>query len=120
MSQALTAAQHEELKGLLLARQKELRSQMEQNRANTAPPDADQDGLVRSNARREVDQVLTNIDAADLERIGQALKKMDDGSYGLCGECGCDIPFERLKAEPQTQHCVPCKSRWEVAQAKAH
>ncbi len=120
MSQALTAAQYEELKGLLLSRQKELHSQMEQNRTNTEPPAADQDGIVRSNTQREVVQVLTDIDAADLARIAQALKKMDDGSYGLCGECGCDIPFERLKAEPQTQHCVPCKSRWEAAQAKAH
>lgn len=120
MTQALTAPQLNELKALLLARQTELHAQMEQNRANTAPPSADQDGLVRSNVGREINQRLTDIDAADLARINLALQAMDDGSYGLCDACGCSIPFERLQAEPQTQHCVPCKSRWEAAQAKAH
>ena len=42
-------------------------------------------------------------------------KDMADGSYGACSECGCDIPYERLKIEPQTEHCVICKGRWEQA-----
>ena len=50
--------------------------------------------------------------------IERALDKMADGTFGLCGECECHIPFERLKIEPMTQHCVACKSRWE--QARAH
>ena len=37
----------------------------------------------------------------------------ESGTYGECDECGCDIPFARLQIEPQTQHCVTCKSRWE-------
>ncbi|MCZ2405443.1 MAG: TraR/DksA C4-type zinc finger protein [Burkholderiales bacterium] len=119
MTQALTPAQREELKALLLVRQRELLAQMQQNRENLAPPAADQDGIVQGNVGREVDQVLTDIDAADLARIRLALDAMEDGSYGLCAECGCDIPFERLRAEPQTQHCVPCKSRWEAAQGAA-
>jgi DnaK suppressor protein len=71
---------------------------------------------------RETDQTLTDLDAADIARIERALKAMADGSYGQCGqcgECGCDIPFERLKIEPQTEHCVTCKGRWEAAAAKA-
>lgn len=122
MTQALTAIQREELKALLAERRSHLLAQMQQNRENLAPPAADQDGIVQGNVGREVDQVLTDIDAADLARINHALEAMEDGSYGLCGECGCDIPFERLKIEPQTQHCVACKSRWEEAtgHAKPH
>lgn len=119
MTQALTPAQREELKALLIARRRDLLAQMQQNRENLAPPVADQDGIVQGNVGREVDQVLTDIDAADLARIDHALEAMEDGSYGLCGECGCDIPFERLKIEPQTQHCVACKSRWEEASGQA-
>ena len=113
MTAALTTAQKEELRALLLARRDELLAQMQQNRENLAPPAADQDGIVQGNVGREVDQALTNIDAADLARIDHALEALEDGSYGLCGECGCSIPFERLQIEPQTQHCVACKSRWE-------
>jgi DnaK suppressor protein len=118
MNETLTAAQREELKTLLLAARKDVQAQMQQNRENLAPPAADQDGTVQGNVGREVDQALTNIDAADLERIDHALEALEDGSYGLCAECGCSIPFERFKIEPQTQHCVACKSRWE--QGKGH
>ena len=118
MKETLTAPQREELKALLLATRKDVQAQMQQNRENLAPPAADQDGTVQGNVGREVDQALTNIDAADLARIDHALEALEDGSYGLCAECGCAIPFERLKIEPQTQHCVACKSRWE--QGKSH
>jgi len=118
MEPTLTTAQLNELRELLLARRAELMAQMQQNRENLAPPAADQDGIVQGNVGREVDQALTNIDAADLARIDHALEALEDGSYGLCGECGCSIPFERLQIEPQTQHCVACKSRWE--QTKGH
>ncbi len=115
MNHPLTQTQRDELKSLLLKRQDELQLEMQQNRENLAPPTADEGGMVQRNVAREVDQVLTDIDAADLARIDRALKAMADGSYGQCGECGCDIPFERLKIEPQTEHCVVCKGRWEKA-----
>ncbi|MBK6869010.1 MAG: TraR/DksA family transcriptional regulator [Burkholderiales bacterium] len=121
MSQALTAAQLKELKDLLLARRQELQAEMEQNRANLAPAElsgsVSQDESARlKNQTREVDAVLTGLDAADLTRIDRALEAMEAGDYGLCDECGCHIPFERLKVEPMTQHCVACKSAWEQKQ----
>lgn len=119
MNATLTAAQREELKALLLAARKNVQAQMQQNRENLAPPAADQDGIEQGNVVREVDQALTNIDAADVKRIDHALEALEDGSYGLCAECGCNIPFERLKIEPQTQHCVACKSRWEQGKGNA-
>ena len=121
MSQALTAAQLKELKELLLARRKELQAEMDQNLANLAPAErtssVSQDESARlKNLTREVDSRLTSLDAADLTRIDRALEAMDEGTYGLCDECGCNIPFERLKIEPMTQHCVACKSAWEQKQ----
>ncbi len=121
MSQALTAAQLKELKELLLTRRKELQAEMEQNRANLAPAQitgsVSQDESARlKNQTREVDATLTHLDATDLARIDRALEAMEAGDYGLCDECGCHIPFERLKIEPMTQHCVACKSAWEQKQ----
>jgi DnaK suppressor protein len=119
MSQHLTPAQLDELKSLLLKRRNELQLEMQQNRENLTPPTSDEGAMVQRNVAREVDQTLTDIDAADLNRIDRALKAMTDGSYGQCGECGCDIPFERLQIEPQTEHCVTCKGRWEAASGQA-
>lgn len=124
MSEALTPAQLKELKELLLQRREGLLAEMEQNRANLAPAErtssVSQDESARlKNLTREVDSRLTTLDAADLARIDRALELMDEGSYGLCDECGCHIPFERLKIEPMTQHCVACKSAWEQKQGIA-
>ncbi len=124
MSQGLTPAQLKELKDLLLQRREELQAEMEQNLSNLAPAErtssVSQDESARlKNLTREVDSVLTHLDAADLTRIDRALEAMDEGSYGLCDECGCQIPFERLKIEPMTQHCVACKSAWEQKQGIA-
>ena len=124
-SQPLTAAQLKELKALLLARRKDLQAQMEQNIANLAPAEnnagsVSQDENARlANQTREVDSALTTMDAQDLARIDRALEAMEAGEYGQCEECGCNIPFERLKIEPMTQHCVACKSKLEEKQAAA-
>ena len=121
MSEALTPAQLKELKDLLLSRRKELQAAMDQNLANLAPAElsgsVSQDESARlKNQTREVDSVLTTLDAQELSRIDRALEAMEAGDYGLCDECGCNIPFERLKIEPMTQHCVACKSAWEQKQ----
>ena len=122
MSHALTAAERQELKTLLLARRDELQAQMTQNRANLAPAEntagsvsQDESGRL-ANQTREVDAALTTLDADELARIKRALERMADDTYGQCDECGCPIPFERLKAEPMTRHCVAGKSRFEQAQ----
>ena len=120
--QALTASQLKELAELLQARRAELGRQMEQNLSNLAPAEVtagsvSQDENARlANQTREVDSALTSLDAQELARIDRALETIEDGSYGLCDECGCHIPFERLKIEPMTQHCVTCKSSWEEKQ----
>jgi DnaK suppressor protein len=115
MTQPLTPVQIDELKALLLKRSEELKLEMQQNRENLKPPTSDEGGMVQRNVAREVDQTLTDLDATDITRIDRALKAIADGSYGLCSECGCDIPFERLKIAPQTEHCVTCKGRREEA-----
>lgn len=117
MSKVLSPAQLTELQTLLLSRRTELQAQMEQNRENLTPPSQDEGAVLQRNVAREVDQTLTNIDAADLVRIDLALKLISEEGYGECAECGCAIPFERLKIEPQTQHCVACKSRFESKHA---
>ncbi|BDQ33864.1 TraR/DksA family transcriptional regulator [Pseudodesulfovibrio portus] len=44
-----------------------------------------------------------------LVRLQEALKKVDkDEDFGLCVECGDPIPMARLKAMPETVHCVEC------------
>lgn len=48
-----------------------------------------------------------------IRKIQAALQRIDDGSYGVCEECGDDIGVARLKARPVTRLCINCKSKQE-------
>lgn len=44
-----------------------------------------------------------------LVKIDEALARLDEGSYGTCGQCGDPIPEARLEAVPETTLCVHCQ-----------
>ena len=48
-----------------------------------------------------------------LKKIDLALKKIEDGTYGECEECGEEISVARLKARPVAQLCIDCKTEQE-------
>jgi len=45
-----------------------------------------------------------------ISKIDQAIQKIDEGTYGFCVSCGCDIGDERLKARPVASLCIDCKT----------
>lgn len=45
-----------------------------------------------------------------LYEIDEALKRIEDKSYGRCGNCNKDIPMKRLKALPFAKFCIKCQS----------
>ena len=51
--------------------------------------------------------------AAQITAVHQALAKFDDGSYGMCEQCGNDIGFARLLARPEAALCITCQARRE-------
>lgn len=44
-----------------------------------------------------------------LNKIREALERIDDGTFGTCDTCGEDISEARLKARPVTTLCIDCK-----------
>jgi DnaK suppressor protein len=45
-----------------------------------------------------------------LPKIEAALERINDGSFGLCEGCGCEIGLKRLEARPVTALCIDCKT----------
>jgi DnaK suppressor protein len=43
-------------------------------------------------------------------KIQEALGRIDDGTYGICEDCGKEISKQRLKARPVTTLCIDCKT----------
>jgi DnaK suppressor protein len=48
-----------------------------------------------------------------IKKIRAALQRLDDGTFGICDDCGEDIGVPRLKARPVTKLCINCKSKQE-------
>ncbi len=44
----------------------------------------------------------------DVRRIDFALKRLAEGQYGLCCNCGCPIEAARLRAIPEAPFCTEC------------
>ena len=44
-----------------------------------------------------------------LQKIEKALKKLDEGEFGVCEDCEEPIGLKRLEARPETELCIRCK-----------
>ncbi|MEL6767836.1 MAG: TraR/DksA family transcriptional regulator [Pseudomonadota bacterium] len=93
----------------LLARRAEL-----MKRLVSVEHDLDQPGnkdMEDQATEREDDEVLEglgNAGLAELRKIEHALKRIEDGSYGICVSCGSKISNERLTAVPYATRCSRC------------
>jgi len=58
---------------------------------------------------RELDYTLEENSENVLAEIDAALKRIDDGTYGVCTNRGEQIPVERLEARPWATLCIDCQ-----------
>lgn len=48
-----------------------------------------------------------------LRKIEEAVEKIENGTFGICENCGNEIGIKRLEARPVTTFCIDCKTRQE-------
>ncbi len=53
----------------------------------------------------------------NLAKIDEALRKLDEGTYGICEECGEEIDIERLKVLPFAIYCKEDQEKKEILEA---
>ncbi len=95
-------------------------TQMEDNALNkdhgrTTSMPTDMAELGSGNFDQELTLSLLGSEKNALDQIDGALKRIEDGSYGLCDECNMKIPASRLAAIPFAAQCVRCASQHEEA-----
>jgi len=61
----------------------------------------------------ELEFALLEMQGETLRRIGDALDRLDEGSYGLCSHCGAEISARRLEALPFATRCRGCEQAHE-------
>ncbi|HET7617262.1 MAG TPA: TraR/DksA family transcriptional regulator [Vicinamibacterales bacterium] len=66
----------------------------------------------------DIEFALIQMKAETLNRIDEALRRLEEGTYGYCFECGEEISERRLRALPFAVRCKDCEEAREVAQQR--
>jgi len=56
-------------------------------------------------------EALNVVESKKLQLIDNALSRIQNGRYGVCGECSKSIPIPRLEAVPYALFCVDCQAK---------
>ena len=69
----------------------------------------DEVDLASSESDQSMNLRLRDRERVLLKKIDKVLKKIEEGSYGICESCGEEIGLKRLEARPVTDLCIRCK-----------
>ncbi len=58
---------------------------------------------------RLIENAITTKQNVELHEIEEALKKIENNTYGICEMCEEPISFQRLKVKPQAKYCIVCR-----------
>ena len=108
-------ARHEELLGEVRADVSRARDEAGAARAGEVSDTKDQAAAEQA---VRVNVAETQLDLDELGQIQAARARLESGTFGVCTDCGGDIPYERLRAQLVALRCVDCQRVNEEATAK--
>ncbi len=68
--------------------------------------------------QEDIEFALIQMKSETLNKINDALKRLEQGEYGNCFECGEEISEKRLRALPFAVRCKECEEAREVAEQR--
>ena len=107
------------LRARLESEQKRLNEELEQLKSSVRPADERREGSPFGKREEEATESFELERRLTLEKrlreqladVEHALQKFEDGSYGLCDNCGKPIDPARLEALPHASLCLDCKAQ---------
>ena len=107
------------LRSRLESERKRLVEELEQLQASASPTDERREGSPFGKREEEATETLELEKRTVLEKrikeqladVEHALHKFEEGTYGLCDNCGQAIDPARLEALPQASLCMKCKAQ---------
>ena len=104
-----------EIQRILIAKREELASRLERITQNiTAGHSADSEEQAQELENAEVVDALGNETRRELSKVANALAQMENDTYGICVDCGEEIPLARLQAQPFADRCIRCATAAEA------
>lgn len=124
--QQMDRGRYEELKSILEDRRREIVNQVQgrmrdvraEGGGATVQGVLDAAESSEADIQDEIEFALIQMKAETLNKIDEALRRLEEGSYGYCFECGEEISERRLRALPFAVRCKNCEEAREVAQQR--
>ena len=117
-------SRYNELKKMLEERRRELLSEVQGKiRDVRAESGKERDVLDQGESsevdiQEDIEFALIQMKSETLNKINEALRRLDEGTYGNCFECGDEIAGPRLKALPFAVRCKDCEEARETAEQR--
>jgi len=118
---------YNELKGMLEGRRREIHAEV-QGRMRDARSEGTWGGKLNevldavesseADIQEEIEFALIQMKSETLNKINDALSRLEQGNYGNCFECGEEIAEKRLRALPFAVRCKDCEEAREVAEQR--
>ena len=119
-SLSLTKEQMKQFRQLLITERVKLVNEIKSiaHDASTSPRDASGDlsaytvhmaDMASDTYERELSMNIVTSEQELLYQIDDALKRLDEGTFGLCQQCSQPITMSRLKAVPYASMCITCQ-----------
>jgi DnaK suppressor protein len=120
--QPMDPVRYNELKAILVERRREIMSEVQGRMRDVRAEGAN--GAVQGvldaaesselDIQDEIEFALIQMKAETLNKIDEALRRLEEGTYGYCFECGDEISEKRLRALPFAVRCKDCEEAREV------
>ena len=120
--QPMDPGRYSELKGILEERRREIMSEVQgrmrdvraEGAGSTVQGVLDAAESSELDIQDEIEFALIQMKAETLNKIDEALRRLEEGTYGYCFECGEEINEKRLRALPFAVRCKDCEEAREV------
>ena len=114
---------YNELKKMLEDRRRELMTDVQGRMRDVRDTDKDRAVLDQGESsevdiQEDIEFALIQMKSETLNKIDAALRRLDDGTYGNCFECGEEITEARLRALPFAVRCKDCEEARETAEQR--
>ena len=125
-TEAAGSRRYNELKQMLLSRRRELQAQVQDKMRDVRSTGEvtklsevfDAGESSEADIQEDIELALIQMKSETLNRVDDALTRLEQGTYGNCFECGEEIAEKRLKALPFAVRCKDCEEAKENAEQR--
>lgn len=107
----MTKIELKKFKTTLAARESELEGLIRNREAAAIETSADALDQIQHAVERELALGTLARESSGLRETRAALRRVDDGSFGICMDCEEEINLKRLAAVPWAARCIACQER---------